>query len=189
MESEQELLLSLKKGSAIAFESLYKKQYRVVASLITKMGGKQEDAEDIFQETLFVLVKKIRQPGFKLTAQLSTFMHSIARNLWLKKRQKDSKINIAADADIIEFSPAVEDNIASHQEKELMIGVMFDRLNALGKECQKVIRMTFIKKLSHAEVAKELGYTLSFVKVKKFRCLRQLRKMVQESPFFSVGIN
>ena len=103
MNSEQELLLSLKKGSPIAFESLYKKQYRMIVGLITKMGGKQEDAEGIFQETLFVLVKKIREPNFKLTAQISTFMHAIARNKWFKKRQEDSKIKIAADVDIIEF--------------------------------------------------------------------------------------
>ena len=50
-----------------------------------------------------------------------------------------------------------------------MIGVMFDQLNVLGKDCQKVIRLTFIKKLSHTEVAEELGYSLSFVKVKKIQ--------------------
>ncbi len=186
MNSEQELLAELKKGSSKAFESLYKQQFRIVASLIGRMGGSQEDIEDVFQETLYVLVKKVREPEFELTAKISTFMHAIARNLWLKRNQKNQKdINVKV-RDIFEMEIAEEDgSLLNQQEKELMIGVILDGVNRLDEECRKVIKLTFFKKKSHAEVAEELGYSLSFVKVKKFRCLGYLRKIVSTSPFFS----
>ncbi len=185
MNSEQELLVELKKGSSKAFESLYKQQFRMVASLVGKMGGNQEDIEDIFQETLFVLVKKIRKPAFVLTAKISTLMHAIARNLWLKRNQKDSKEINVDDNDIFDMDFADEAESSGYQEKELLIGIVLDNINALDEDCRKVIKLTFLKKMSHADVAKELGYSLSFIKVKKFRCLAYLRKMINRSPFLS----
>jgi len=185
MDNEQELLSQLKKGLPQAFRSLYKNQYKVVASLILKMGGDQNDVEDVFQETLYVLVKKIREPNFQLTAKISTLMHAIARNIWLKKLKKGSKEVSFENDSLISDDLAGDSQPQDHQEKELMIGVLLDNINALGEDCRNVIRMIYFKKLSHAEVAEELGYSLSFVKVKKFRCLGYLRKMVASSPFFS----
>ena len=185
MNSEQELLAELKKGSSNAFEMLYKQHFRMVAALITRMGGKKEDIEDVFQESLFILVKKIREPNFQLTAKVGTFLHAIARNTWLKNSHKGPKeMNVPLD-DMQKYAIADQDDSLQIDEKELMIGVLLDKINTLDEECQKVIRMTFIKKMSHAEVAEILGYSLSFIKVKKFRCLGYLRKMVLDSPFFS----
>ena len=181
------LLLELKKGSAKAFESLYKDHYRMVATLISRMGGSPYDAEDIFQESLFVLVKNIRQPDFKLTAKISTYLHAIARNQWLKKSKKQQHEISTHKEDIFSVRFDFEDNIKQMEEKELMIGVVMDRLNGMEEVCKKVIRLTFLKKLSHAEVAELLGYTVAFVKVKKFRCLKYLRGMVADSPFFKNG--
>lgn len=187
MSNEQSLLKELKNESSSAFESLYKDNYRMIASLITRMGGDQIDAEDIFQETLFVLVKKIREPDFVLTAKISTYMHAIARNLWLKKSKK-AGMEVSMTEEDFSFTDIEQSNALEElEEKELMIGVVLDKINALEKDCKNVIRLTFIKKLSHAEVAEILGYTTSFVKVKKFRCLKYLREKVMSSPFFQAS--
>ena len=184
MNSEQELLNELKKGSSAAFERLYKQYFKMIAGLISKMGGKQEDVEDVFQETLFVLVKNIREPDFQLTSKVSTYMHAIARNIWLKKSQKGNKeFNLGEDG-LLNLSFLTDDSSEDFQETELMIGIIFDKINELDEDCRKVIKLTFLKKLSHSEVADLLGYTVAFVKVKKFRCLKYLREMVLGSPFF-----
>ena len=185
MNSEQELLAELKKGSSNAFEMLYKQHFRMIAALITRMGGKQEDIEDVFQESLFILVKKIREPDFQLTAKVGTFLHAIARNTWLKNSHNAPKEKNVPMEDMQKYAIAEEDNSLHFEEKELMIGVLLDKINTLDEECQKVIRMTFIKKMSHSEVAEILGYSKSFIKVKKFRCLGYLRKLMMDSPFFS----
>ena len=185
MSNEQELLTELKKGSPKAFELLYKQHFVMIASLISRMGGKQQDIEDVFQETLFILVKKIRDPEFELTAKIGTFLHAIARNNWLKKTRKGTKEMSMVMEDIQKYSIA-DDGQTDVYEKELIIGVILDKINTLEKDCQEVIKMTFFKKMSHAEVAEILGYSLSFIKVKKFRCLGYLRKMVTDSPFLQM---
>ena len=184
MNSEQDLLIELKKGSSPAFEILYKQYFKMIASLITKLGGKQADIEDVFQETLFVLVKNIREPEFELTSKISTYMHSIARNIWLKKSQKGNKEMAIEDEELMNISYEMIHQDEDFEEKELMIGVVFDKINSLDDDCKNVIRLTFLKKLSHAEVADILGYTVAFMKVKKFRCLKYLRDLVITSPFF-----
>lgn len=184
MNSDKDLLLELKKGSAKAFELLYKEQFRVIASLINKMGGSQSDIEDIFQETLFVLVKKIREPDFELTAKISTLMYAIARNLWLKRNQKESKVTNVSEDELLKMQFEKMNESDDYKEKELMIAVVLDNINTLEEECRKVIKLSFFKKMTHSEIAEELGYTTSFVKVKKFRCLGYLRKLVSDSPFF-----
>ncbi|MEO1263152.1 MAG: sigma-70 family RNA polymerase sigma factor, partial [Bacteroidota bacterium] len=143
----------------------------MIAALITRMGGSANDVEDIFQETLFILVKNIRDPEFKLTSKVSTYMHAISRNLWLKKGQKGKKEIHMPGEDLLNFSMISEPENNEKEEKELMIGVVFDKINALEDDCKNVIKLTFLKKLSHKEVAELLGYKVAFIKVKKFRCL------------------
>jgi hypothetical protein len=41
----------------------------MIRKLIRSRGGDQKDAEDIFQEALIILIRKIKSPGFALTAQ------------------------------------------------------------------------------------------------------------------------
>ena len=185
MTNDQEnLLLELKKGSSTAFESLYKNHYKMIAALITRMGGTSNDAEDIFQESLFVLVKNIQKPDFKLTAKISTYIHAIARNLWIKKTNKSKKEISMPGEDLLVIDMESVDNLQEIKEKEWMIGVVFDKINLLEEDCKKVIRLTFLKKMSHAEVALALDYTVSFIKVKKFRCLKYLRELVASTPVF-----
>ena len=185
MTNEQgNLLIELKKGSSRAFGQLYKDHYKMIAALVTRMGGASNDAEDVFQEALFVLVKNIQKPDFQLTAKISTYLHAIARNLWLKRTNKNQReISMAGD-DLLAIDMGSTDHLEEIKEKEHMIGVVFDKIDLLEDDCKKVIRLTFLKKMSHAEVAEILGYTVSFIKVKKFRCLKYLRGLVAATPVF-----
>ena len=57
--------------------------------MIHSNGGRPQDAEDVFQEALIILVGKIRKSDFKLTAKLSTYLFSVCRFLWKDKRKEN----------------------------------------------------------------------------------------------------
>jgi RNA polymerase sigma factor (sigma-70 family) len=183
MGTEQEMLTALKNGNAKAFEELYVRYYRMVSHLIDNLGGKEEDAQDIFQEALFVLVKKIREPDFQLTGKISTLLFAISRNLYLKKRKKGNNELSMEDRKLIQVGDDTDEPV-DHEEKELMIAILLDKLNSMDEDCRNVLQAVFFKNLPHAEIAKLTGYSEAFVKVKKFRCLEYLRKLVKASPFF-----
>lgn len=182
---DSDYLDELRRGSPKAFEELYNRYFRMVEDMVLKFNGSTEDARDVFQEALFVFVKKLRDPAFTLTSKASTFIYAVARNLYLKKAGK-ATVEISMDQQ--QFSifkqeePAQED--LSPIEKDSILNVMNDKLRQLEADCRAVIMYSFYQGLSHAQIASLTGYTEAFVKVKKFRCLEYLRKMVKATEIF-----
>ena len=86
------LLVQLKTGDNASFQLLYKFYFPSVASYVKQNMGNTEDAEDIFQEAILVLLQRVRQPDFILTSALKTYLYAIAKNLWLKRLRKNKLI-------------------------------------------------------------------------------------------------
>ena len=82
-----ELIKALAAGENQAFKQVYRQGFSLVAALILKNGGKEEDAQDVFQEVLFVLVKKLRDPDFQLSCALNTYLYAVARNIWKSRNR------------------------------------------------------------------------------------------------------
>jgi DNA-directed RNA polymerase specialized sigma24 family protein len=80
-----ELISQLKNGSSDAYIALYQKSYPSVEKFIVNNSGTVDDAKDIFQDTLLVLFKKVREDNFELTASVKTYIIAISKNLWCKK--------------------------------------------------------------------------------------------------------
>src|SRR5687768_4001830 len=87
------LLDKLKTEDSSSFKLLYKFYFPSVASFIKQNCGNNEDAEDIFQEAIIVLLQKVRQSDFVLTSSLKTYLYAVAKNLWLK-RLRDNNLRI-----------------------------------------------------------------------------------------------
>ncbi len=178
-------LAELQKGSPRAFEELYLKYFRMVEDMIFKFNGTSEDAKDIFQEALFVFVKKLREPDFVLTSKASTYLYAIARNLYFKKTGRPT-VEISMDEQHFNFvaqAEPSEDSLSPHA-KDAMLTVMTEQMALLEEDCRSVILYSFYQGLSHAQIAGLTGYTEAFVKVKKFRCLEYLRKLIKGTDVF-----
>lgn len=178
----QKLLQALRKGENGGFEYLYQRHFNLVAALVRQNQGDVDDAREIFQETMIALFKKVRDtPDFDLRVEWSTYIYAIARNLWfgqLRKR-KNGPVSLAdtqpyeAIDDAAEMAEQEETNAQKHQLVQQM-------LQSLKQECQDILDAAFFKKLPGAAIAELLGYTEAFVKVKKHRCMEELRKRVAE---------
>lgn len=180
--SESDLLNGLRNGAAEAFELLYRQYFRMVAKQVSDAG--QTDAEDLFQEVLVILVRKVREPDFQLTAKLSTYLYAIARNLTLKKAGEKSAAPVE-EKELIRLGNALEpDDPAERAAWEEQLNLVIGCLEILEETCQTLLHLVYFEKRSHAEIASRMGYTESFVKVKKHRCLEYLRKQVKEHPLF-----
>src|SRR6185503_18325605 len=84
--SDQALIDAINDGDSDAFESLYYRHRDWVLSLAYRFTGDREQALDVLQETFLYFVKKF--PGFRLTAQLKTFLYPAIRNLSISARRK-----------------------------------------------------------------------------------------------------
>lgn len=183
---DNSLIEALRKGEGKAFEEVYEKYYRMASTFIQRNQGSEDDAKDIFQEMLFVLVKKLRDPDFELTAKLSTYIYSILRNLWYRRLKKRKTSNVSLDDEGHEYLLIDDDELAvkeEHEQKHVLMAKVFEELN---EDCREIILSSFYKKLSHEVIAEQMGYTIAFVRVKRHRCMEGFRKKVKQHPDFQL---
>ncbi len=184
--SDEALLQALKINETEALEHLYREVFPQVAHFILQNNGAMDDAQDIFQEAMLVTMRYIKKPDFELTVQLNTFLVTIARNMWFKRLRQDKKMPLQ-QLDALPFSlPDVNDG-ESKQAMDQQCTIVVAMLDELGEECRKLLTGFYFDKKSLQELAAELGYTDGFVRVKKGRCMADLRKRVENHPDFNVS--
>lgn len=179
--TDQQIVALLRIGDTSVFEKLYKGKYYLIESLVVKKGGDKHDAKDIFHESLIVLYKNVRKEDFELTSSLSTYIFSIARNLWLKeitKRTKRNEVSISdSQSELSDNNPILAE---SANLKEERFKVMKAVLNEIGDPCKSLITNFYFLKKSMEEIASEMGYkSASVAKHQKYKCMERIRKKVK----------
>src|SRR3989304_755051 len=84
--SDQQLIAAINAGDAAAFETLYLRHRDWVVNLAHRFTDSEDLALDVMQETFLYFLKKF--PGFRLTANLKTFLYPAVKNLSIAARRK-----------------------------------------------------------------------------------------------------
>lgn len=149
-----------------------------VQAMFRTQGGTKNDAQDVFQEALIILVQKAQQPNFSLTASIDTYLYSVCRLLWKNELRKRGKLPIA---DLGENLDPAEQELNQAIERESRIKQAEDALRQLGKRCQEVLVLFYYRALSMKDIAKQMGFTSETVaKNQKYKCLEQAKLKLKE---------
>lgn len=173
----------LKSGDRGAFRELYTSVFPPCSNLILNNNGTMNDARDIFQESLMVLIKNLRKDNFELSCNIKTYLYSIMRNLWLKRLNKKKRGGLSLvidDPSDVEFIIIQEDELIEKQEKEVQLDIVAEVLKDFKEDCRKILTAFYFKKQSMKEIAAAMNYTNQFIRVKKVRCMDALKKKVKE---------
>lgn len=173
--TDNDLIRKLKGEDGATFEILYKFYFPSVSSYIRKNRGNPEDAEDIFQETIIVLLQKVRQPGFALSSSLKTYIFSISRNLWLKKL-RDNRLMSVDDFELhmvqaepfeIEFLPE-----KSTEEK------LTSWLSEITKNCQRILKAIFFYNEPMVNLMQKMGWKNKHTAAnQQYKCIQQVKRV------------
>jgi RNA polymerase sigma factor (sigma-70 family) len=174
IQSDQETFLGLKSRDNHAYEILYKFYYPAVKHFIIKNNGTKDDAKDIFQETIFVLLEKVPKDDFNLTSSLKTYIFAISSNLWLKRLRDSSKI-VKTEPDIYEkYLADYEEAEADLDNKTVQAQNIFKQIT---DKCVTLLKAIFYDKKDIDVVTKEFGYTNKHnAQNQKYKCLEQARR-------------
>jgi RNA polymerase sigma factor (sigma-70 family) len=161
-----------------ALTALYK-HFPMIRKLIRSKGGNAEDAEDTFQEALIIFCRKVKDPGFELTAQLSTYLFSVCRFLWkdeLKKRKPFISIDFETG-----FNQAEEKELEELTEQENRAKLAEKVLNELGERCRELLLLFYNAGLKLKDIASKMGYNSeSTAKNQKYKCLEGAKNRLKE---------
>ncbi|MFM9989093.1 RNA polymerase sigma factor [Flavobacterium sp.] len=170
-----EILTDLKGENNSAFGELYKNYFYSVNRFITNNNGSTNDAEDVFQDTMIILLEKLRKDNFQLTASLKTYIMAISKNIWLNKLRKTYKeVDLTNENSNIYFEQI---DIAIDDEKNYMDKLQ-NYLHKITEHCQGLIHDMFFKEKSIEIIQKEYGYsTIHNAQNQKHKCIEQIRKV------------
>ena len=172
--TDEQIIQELKAGKyTSAIKALYK-HYPTVRALILKNSGSKQDAEDVYQEALIILFRKVKQADFQLTSSLSTFLIGICRFQWMGELRKRNKS--AGDFES-ELSSVESEEFSLLIEEESKFKTAEKALLEIGDKCRDLLRLFYFEKLDFKTIASKIGLPNEKVaKAQKYRCLEKARE-------------
>ncbi len=174
--SDLELVAAINRGDAAGFDVLYYRYRDWVAGLAYRLTHDDDAAMDVLQETFLYLLRKF--PGFRLTANLKTFLYPAIKNLSIAARRKAQRYQGSeSDQRQLEQAPAADSAPAGEGELRIL-------LTALPEEQREVLLLRFVDDLSLAEIAEAMQIPLGTVKSRLHNALQTLRQDARTKDFF-----
>ncbi len=180
--SDRAIVEGLKLNSDYIIKHVYQEFFPTIRYLIKKNTGNDEDAEDIFQESLIVILKNVQRDDFYLSSSFLTYLYSISRNLWMQKLKTKRRVGTNFE-DVEKFFNMPESASRETAEDEQMkYRIYREHFNAMDKDCQRILLMS-LQKFSSRDIADTMGYgSENYAKTKKYNCKERLKKAIMSDP-------
>jgi len=173
--SQNQLPKSNGRSDGLSFDVLYKTCFPSVEYYVRKNNGTPDDARDVFQESVAVLLEKINQPDFVLTASPKTFLYAIAKNHWLKHLRDNRLVSMdeVPVADIAEDPNNLDPEYAP-VAAEMKVHNWLQRVTV---NCQRILAALFFQKESMESLMIKMGWKNKHTASnQKYKCIEQVRK-------------
>lgn len=169
--------LALQHDRDATLTELYRRTFPMVRRRVKRLGGTEQDAQDVFHDALVVFYEKAISGTLLLTASASTYLVSICQNLW---RQELSRRNRSAAVDWLDDAqPADEPAVALADGSEEAYSVL-GYVEQLGEKCKSILLSFYYFQQPLEQIANTHQYSsVRSATVQKFKCLERLRKSVQ----------
>jgi RNA polymerase sigma factor (sigma-70 family) len=171
--TDAELLSGLIQKQEKAIYEVYLNYFPSVEKYVLMNSGNSQDAEDIFQDTLMVLLNYVAKEGFELTCTIKTLLFAIARRLWLKQLR-----NRSIKETITELETEQQDFVAQWEEiekSERKYDSIPQVLSRISVHCSGLLKELFLT----GKIPDHYKNDHS-MRNQKYKCLEQARKMMNK---------
>ena len=142
--------------------------------------GTDEDAEDLFMDALEAIYRQVTKKGLTdLSCSFYTYLYEICKRLWLKKLRRGKYQSGVTPGDLMVLT---DDEDPQHALEETeRHGLFWEKFNLLGRDCQEVLRLSLLDKLSAEEIARHMDYaSAGYARKKKHECKEQLVHHIEQ---------
>jgi RNA polymerase sigma factor (sigma-70 family) len=174
--SDEAVLEAIRKGDDRVLTHLYKHVLPKIKAYILKNNGSEDDAKDIFQDSVLVFYKYVKQDKFNPANEIAGFIFSISRNLWINQAKKMNRVVELTDN--MEFTDSFADDLMTKEREEFVV-TMFSKL---GDTCKQILLYSIYHKFSMKEIKEKMNFTSENVaKTKNYKCKQRLISLVKEN--------
>ncbi len=180
--SDRAIVEGLKLNSDYIIKHVYQEFFPTIKYLIKKNTGNEEDAEDIFQESLIVVLKNVQKEDFYLSCSFLTYLYSISRNLWMQRLKAKKKDKLNMDILDVFFDFPDVNSVELAEAEQLRYRIYREHFNAMEKDCQRILLLS-MQKFSSKDIADTMGYgSENYAKTKKYNCKERLKRSIMGDP-------
>jgi RNA polymerase sigma-70 factor (ECF subfamily) len=168
-------------GDREAFNELISKYHPNVYKFLIKISNDENIAEDLTQETFIKIIRNIEKFDVHGSAKFSTYIITIAKNLYIDYLRKERKLlpDTCLDESYIigNAGESIEEVVTDKIYSEEIIASM----EKLTEEQKLAIRMKYIEGLTLKEIGDALGLEPKTIKSRIHNGISKLRKMLERS--------
>lgn len=155
------------------FSKVYDEYFPMIEKFVLVNSGNTFDAQDLFQDTTIILLKKLKEDNFILTAKLKTYLMAIAKNLWYKKNRDKKEFPGLVQNSSNDFYENID--LYIEEEKSNFEKLLF-LMGKVSKHCNRLINDIFFKAIPIEEIQQNYGYTSKHnAQNQKHKCIKQIK--------------
>lgn len=155
-----------------AFEALVRRHGPLVRGVCLRLLGDTGDADDAFQATFLVLIK--RGGAIRKRDSLAAWLHGVARRIALRARARRSRLCSLGEvsASAVSASSAAGDDITLGELKERLD----EEIAELPEKLRAPLILCCLQGMTRDEAAARLGWSIGMVKGRLERARERLRR-------------
>ena len=179
VHTDQRFINGLLQNDSALIKEIYDRFAGKVKSYILQNRGSEDEAADIFQESLIDIYNQALHKGLKLTCPFEPFVLLVCKRKWLNELKKKGRHRVTNQPD--DLSNIGEDVFVAAEQLKLQddqATLYMEMFNKLGDKCREIISKCLSNR-SQEEVASELGLTYAYLRKKKSECTAELINLIK----------
>ncbi len=158
------------------FKHLYIHYHPMISVMVLKNSGSQEEADDVFQESIIALHRQVKQGRFEGKSSIKTYLYSIGKNLWIRQLSKINR-HVALDMEKLEKSAYVDSLLTSNEKLRGLLA-------KLDEACNRLLTEYYLMGISHQVIMGRFNLgSVDAARNKKHRCMKKLMDIIKSGGF------
>ncbi len=182
-------IIGLRQNESALVKEIYEKYAGKIKAMVLSNNGDENDAADIFQESLVYIYNRSLNTTFTLTCPFEAYLYMVCKNRWINEiqKRKNKKVTFVEDTGFMS-NTAQDDGVQLMKVKEDKLSLINAALEKIGEGCTKLLQLSW-QGLGMEEVGIQLNMTYAYVRKKKSECMGKLVLLVKEQPDYQTLIN
>ena len=182
--TDDEIIQGILNQNENVLRFIYKDYFKPVKKLVYRKGGNVDDAWDLFQESLGMLIDQIIRDSSSvaLSSSLKTFFLEICKRQWYKTIMRSNNMVIFNSSLIREASFNPEEAAHEIEWDNALFRICTKYLMYLKPDCRNLLKM-----MANDEPTEEMKNQLQLMSAqavynKKRTCIQYILKLINEDP-------
>lgn len=179
---DKEILVAFSKGSAVAFEQIYKRYHTNIFLVAHRYIRSEEDAKDI-RSKCFIRLWELREKlNFDSMAALYSWLRSTIINSCIDYLRSLSMRESKQPEIVMRYLHENHTEIFEASDKEaIILERLLGRIEQLPPKCKQVFKMRWLGDLKFREIAEALNTDISTIKKRYARAIKLLKETIPDT--------